>query len=246
MLRLLLDHGPGHEVPALAAVGDLPRPLAGGHPDAGLGRRRPARVGRAEERTPYGFAWRLGRPDLCELLAELGARREIGPVDELIGLCFAGDRKGAQRLAAEHPDRVERIAPSSPRRFTRPRRRAGGRRWRSCWSSASRSAGPGRWAARRCTTRRGGATTTWSPHCLTRALTLRPRGARDRRHRPRLDRPRLVPLSRPRGRRRHRAPQDRLAAGAGGRRDRAGHDPRGRARAGRMARGAGRRTAGPD
>ena len=51
----------------------------------------------------------MGQPDVCELLAELGARREIGPVDELIGLCFAGDRAGAQRLAAEHPDRVERI-----------------------------------------------------------------------------------------------------------------------------------------
>jgi hypothetical protein len=61
------------------------------------------------ERTPYGLAWRMGRPDLCELLAELGARREVGPVDELIGLCFAGDRDGAQRLAREHPERVERI-----------------------------------------------------------------------------------------------------------------------------------------
>ena len=51
----------------------------------------------------------MGRPDLCEVLAELGARREVGPVDELIGLCFAGDRAGAQRLADAHPDRAERV-----------------------------------------------------------------------------------------------------------------------------------------
>jgi ankyrin repeat protein len=61
------------------------------------------------ERTPYALAWRMGRPDLCELLAGLGARREVGPVDELIGLCFAGDRAGAQRLAGEAPARVERV-----------------------------------------------------------------------------------------------------------------------------------------
>ena len=61
------------------------------------------------ERTPYGLAWRMGRPDLCELLAELGARREVGPVDELIGLCFAGDRAGAERLAGADPARAERV-----------------------------------------------------------------------------------------------------------------------------------------
>ena len=61
------------------------------------------------ERTPYGLAWRMGRPDLCELLAELGARREVGPVDELIGLCFAGDRAGAERIAGEDPARAERV-----------------------------------------------------------------------------------------------------------------------------------------
>ena len=64
---------------------------------------------KANERTPYGMAWRMGRPDLCELLAELGARREVGPVDELIGLCFAGDRAGAERIAAEDPARAERV-----------------------------------------------------------------------------------------------------------------------------------------
>ncbi len=66
-------------------------------------------VDEANQRTPYGLAWRMGRPDLCELLAELGARREVGPVDELIGLCFAGDRDGALRLAHEDPERAERV-----------------------------------------------------------------------------------------------------------------------------------------
>jgi hypothetical protein len=64
---------------------------------------------RQNERTPYGLAWRMGRPDLCELLAELGARREVGPIDELIGLCFAGDRDAALRLAREDPERAERV-----------------------------------------------------------------------------------------------------------------------------------------
>src|SRR5215210_5569709 len=63
----------------------------------------------ANQRTPYGLAWRMGRRDLCDLLAELGARREVGPVDELIGLCFAGDRDGALRLAREDPERAERV-----------------------------------------------------------------------------------------------------------------------------------------
>ena len=63
----------------------------------------------ANQRTPYGLAWRMGRPDLCELLAEQGARREVGPLDELIGLCFAGDREGALRVAREPPERAERL-----------------------------------------------------------------------------------------------------------------------------------------
>lgn len=61
------------------------------------------------QRTPYGLAWRMGRPDLCELLAELGARRKVGPIDELLGLCFAGDREAALALAERHPGRADQI-----------------------------------------------------------------------------------------------------------------------------------------
>ena len=55
-------------------------------------------------RTPYGVAVRSGRPDLAELLAELGARRRAEPVDELLGACLAGDGAAARQVAAEHPD----------------------------------------------------------------------------------------------------------------------------------------------
>jgi ankyrin repeat protein/GNAT superfamily N-acetyltransferase len=55
-------------------------------------------------RTPYGVAVRSGRRDLADLLAALGAERRSAPLDDLVGACLAGDRAGAQRLAAEHPD----------------------------------------------------------------------------------------------------------------------------------------------
>src|SRR6185295_11260340 len=55
-------------------------------------------------RTPYGVAVRSGRPDLAELLAQLGARRRAEPLDALIGACLAGDGSTARRVASEHPD----------------------------------------------------------------------------------------------------------------------------------------------
>jgi hypothetical protein len=108
-VRLLLEHDPGHEVARslLWAIyrersPEVIRMLVehGADPDA---------RDEQNDRTPYGLAWRMGRPDLCELVAELGGRREVGPVDELLGLCFAEDRAGAERLAREHPDRAERV-----------------------------------------------------------------------------------------------------------------------------------------
>ena len=58
-------------------------------------------------RTPYGVAVRSGRPDLAELLAELGARRRAEPLDELIGACLAGDGATARRVATRHPDAAQ-------------------------------------------------------------------------------------------------------------------------------------------
>jgi ankyrin repeat protein/GNAT superfamily N-acetyltransferase len=55
-------------------------------------------------RTPYGVAVRSGRPDLAELLAALGARRRVEPLDELVGACLTGDGATARRLAVEHPE----------------------------------------------------------------------------------------------------------------------------------------------
>jgi ankyrin repeat protein/ribosomal protein S18 acetylase RimI-like enzyme len=55
-------------------------------------------------RTPYGEAVRCGRRDLAEVLASLGARRRVEPLDELVGACLAGDAVEARSIAAEHPD----------------------------------------------------------------------------------------------------------------------------------------------
>ena len=109
MLRLLLDHNPGREVPRSllwAIYRDRSPEVVRILVEAGADLEA---WDEQNERTPYGLAWRMGRPDLCELLAELGARREVGPIDELIGHAFAGDREGAQRLAAAAPERVEQL-----------------------------------------------------------------------------------------------------------------------------------------
>ena len=160
-----------------------------------------------------------GPPDLCELLAGLGARREVGPIDELIGLCFAGDREGALRLAARAPG-AGRAGPRASSPGTRPGRGARAARTppRSCSSSASGLTGRARWAARRCTTPPGGARRRRRVAARARCGPGAARRARHRRHGARLDRARLVPLPRPGRPRRHRLPPDRRAAG-GGRRE---------------------------
>ena len=55
-------------------------------------------------RTPYAVAARSGRPDLAELLAELGAQRRADALDALMGACLTGDGATARRVATEHPD----------------------------------------------------------------------------------------------------------------------------------------------
>ena len=144
MLRLLLDHEPGHEVERslLWAVyrGRSPeviRMLVAAGADVHAWDEQ-------NERTPYGLAWRMGRPDLCEVLAELGARREIGPdrrADRSLRSPATATAHGGWRRRT--PSAWSGCAPSSPRRCTRRRRKGVARRSRSCSSSACRSSGPG-------------------------------------------------------------------------------------------------------
>jgi ankyrin repeat protein/GNAT superfamily N-acetyltransferase len=109
MARVLLERGPrdwGERVNALvwavrgAASGEMFRLLVDGGADLeasfdGSGR------------TPYALAVRAGRRDVAELLASLGARRRVAPLDELVGACMAGDRAEAERLSAAHPGAVQ-------------------------------------------------------------------------------------------------------------------------------------------
>lgn len=58
---------------------------------------------------PYRLAVRQGRTDLAALLREGGARDEATDVDRLLSACLRADRADAERLAAEHPDLVDRL-----------------------------------------------------------------------------------------------------------------------------------------
>jgi ankyrin repeat protein/GNAT superfamily N-acetyltransferase len=63
-------------------------------------------------RTAYGLAVRNGRRDLAEVLVSLGAQRRVEPLDELVGACLAGDRVGAEMLAARHPQAARLLGTS--------------------------------------------------------------------------------------------------------------------------------------
>src|SRR4051812_29234967 len=83
-------------------------------------------------RTPYAVAVRSGRPDLAELLADLGARRRAVPLDALIGACLTGTVRppGAWRPSTPTP----RSCCAPPRRtcWGDGRQTAIARPWRSC------------------------------------------------------------------------------------------------------------------
>ena len=176
MLRLLLDHDPGREVEHVAAVGDLPRALAGGAADAGRRRRRRERVGRAERAHAVRARVADGppRPLRAAGRARRAARGRAGRRADRArlrrrprrGAAARGRRPGARRARA---DRVRRgAAPGGGRGPAR-----GGRdpaRARRPDRPPGRDA-----AARRCTTRRGGATATSSRRCSPAARTRRAR-----------------------------------------------------------------------
>lgn len=63
-------------------------------------------------RTPYALARRAGRDDLAEALLGLGARREVEPLDALVGACVSGDAEGARVLATQHPEAARLVRTS--------------------------------------------------------------------------------------------------------------------------------------
>jgi ankyrin repeat protein len=68
---------------------------------------RDARTGR----TPYALAIARGRPDVAEVLAELGAPSEASPLDMLIGDCLRGDRESALARSERDPALVAAAEP---------------------------------------------------------------------------------------------------------------------------------------
>ena len=114
LVSLLLDHVP----PAGTRWDELDRAVPWAiyrNRSAGLVRmlaERGANLGLREARTgrrPYALAIARGRPDIAEVLAELGAPREASPMDLLVGDCLRGDREAAMRSARD-PELVSAAA----------------------------------------------------------------------------------------------------------------------------------------
>jgi ankyrin repeat protein len=61
-------------------------------------------------RSPYRVATAEGRPELMELLRRHGARDDTSDIDRLLYACRRGDRPGAERSLAEHPDALAALS----------------------------------------------------------------------------------------------------------------------------------------
>jgi ankyrin repeat protein/GNAT superfamily N-acetyltransferase len=108
LVSLLLAHGPARGEPWPELDEALPwaifrnrstrivRELAAHGADLAARDRRLAR-------TPYALAVARGRPDIAELLAELGAAPSVSETDALVGECVRGDREAALGRIARDP-----------------------------------------------------------------------------------------------------------------------------------------------
>jgi ankyrin repeat protein len=108
LLELLLDHGPPRGTPWSELDRALPWAIYRNR-SAGLVRllaERGANLDRRDKRVggrPYALAVARGRPDIAELLVELGATPDASPTDRLIGDCLQGDRESALARVAGDP-----------------------------------------------------------------------------------------------------------------------------------------------
>ncbi len=123
---------------ALAAVGDLPWPLARGHPPARRARRRRARLGRAERAHALrpGLAHGPAGPLRAAGRARRAARGGTGRRADRALLRGRPRRRASGSRARIRSGRSESAA-SSSRRSIRPPRRGAPTPWRSCSTSAS-------------------------------------------------------------------------------------------------------------
>src|SRR5215472_1433218 len=87
------------------AVADASYPVVAALLDAGADPRATGEDGVSALR----LAVRAGRDDIVARLRALGAPDDCTDVDRFIGACLTGDRRAAERLVAEHPDRRGRL-----------------------------------------------------------------------------------------------------------------------------------------
>jgi len=66
---------------------------------------------RADGRTPYALARRLGHAALAEFLLRRGADDTLSPADQLLAACTVADEKTVRTLLSTQPDLVQRLSP---------------------------------------------------------------------------------------------------------------------------------------